>query len=323
VPVDMFNMRLFLYRLFNSCVCRLPAPLLRKMLNALHREPEAADRIGYQVYPQVFYSPFPVPAEVDKARLEKSRPLPGIEFKAAEFLELLRKLTQFSGEIAEFHKNRTGNLVRWDRTFHPCDTAALQAMLRHLKPKRYIEVGCGFSTRSSTAALSANAKEGAACEALFIEPFPGPQLKEMKLPGEFLERKVQDVPVETFARLEAGDVLFIDTSHVIKVQNDVEYELLRILPSLKPGVIVHVHDIFTPYDYPAEWLVGSGDNRGGNNEQYALECLMSGGGDWEVMLPVHLLWREHRAALDKLMKSDVRPASFWMRKTGLPKKTAN
>ncbi len=74
-------------------------------------------------------------------------------------------------------------------------------------------------------------------------------------------------------------MLFIDTSHVIKVQNDVEFELIHLLPSLKSGVIVHVHDIFTPYDYPAEWLIGSGPNRGGNNEQYALECLLSGGTD--------------------------------------------
>jgi hypothetical protein len=135
------------------------------------------------------------------------------------------------------------------------------------------------------------------------------------LPGEFIRKKVQQVPVETFQQLEAGDVLFLDTSHVIKSQNDVEYEFLHILPTLKPGVIVHVHDIFTPYDYPEELLIGNGGNRGGSNEQYALECLLSGG-DWEVMLPVHLLWRDYRAQFNQLarMEDEIKPAAFWFRK---------
>jgi hypothetical protein len=136
----------------------------------------------------------------------------------------------------------------------------------------------------------------------------------MKLPGEFLRQKVEQVPLERFQRLDAGDVLFIDTSHVIKVQNDVEFEFLHILPLLKPGVVVHIHDIFTPYDYPAEWLVGNGPNRGGNNEQYALECLLSGGADWEVVLPVFLLWKDHREALRPLVESNGRPGAFWIRK---------
>jgi hypothetical protein len=191
-------------------------------------------------------------------------------------------------------------------------------MLRHLKPKRYIEVGCGYSSRVSAAALKRNEAEGHVCKALFIEPYPPPYLEEMKLPGEFLKEKIENVPLGRFQELEAGDVLFIDTSHVIKVQNDVECELLHVLPSLKAGVNVHVHDIMTPYDYPEEWLVGSGPNRGGNNEQYALECLMSGGGDWEVLLPVHLLWREQRVELGKLVKSEDRPAAFWMRKAAGP-----
>jgi hypothetical protein len=75
---------------------------------------------------------------------------------------------------------------------------------------------------------------------------------------------------------------------------------------LKAGVFVHIHDIFTPYDYPAEWLVGNHPNRGGNNEQYALECLLSG---------VYLLWKEHGSLFRELVEAEYRPAAFWMRKT--------
>ena len=81
-----------------------------------------------------------------------------------------------------------------------------------------------------------------------------------------------------FSELKAGDVLFIDTSHVLKCQNDVEWELLHILPSLKPDVHVHIHDIYTPYEQPEDWLLGR-YAPGASNEQYAVECLLSGGTD--------------------------------------------
>src|SRR5258708_3371445 len=175
-------------------------------------------------------------------------------------------------------------------------------------------VGWGYGASASRGAIKDKGVEGPPGQSTLIEPYPPPHLSDMKLPGEFIRKKVQEVPLEQFQQLEAGDVLFIDTSHVIKVQNDVEYELLHILPSLKPGVIVHIHDIFTPYDYPAEWLIGSGPNLGGNNEQYALECLLSGGGDWEVLLPLYLVWREHRQALQSFADTEERPAAFWIRK---------
>ncbi|MDB6067191.1 MAG: hypothetical protein JWR26_3399 [Pedosphaera sp.] len=310
-------MRYQLYKLLNFSVGLIPPFLLRHILRALHIRPQLGDRAGYHVFPHTFYNPFPDPTQVDVARLKTKRDLPGVNLSVEKSLELLRELSGFSAEVELFLKNRPGTarqLQLWNWTYPPCDSAALYSMLRRLKPKRYIEVGCGYSSRASAAALKRNAEEGALCEATYIEPYPPAHLAEMKLPGEFIQKRIEQVPLAVFQRLEAGDVLFIDTSHVIKVQNDVEYELIHILPSLKAGVFVHVHDILTPYDYPEDWLVGQSPNRGGNNEQYALECLLSGGGDWEVALPVHLLWREHRSALKALVDSDERPAAFWIKK---------
>jgi len=289
--------------------------LLRGFLRILHVRPEVTDRVGYQVYPQVFYNPFPEPSQVDTARLLQKRTLPGVHFNSQMTDSLLPELTRYAGEIAEFVQNRPAHLVRaWDLTYAGFDIATLYAMLRRLKPRQYIEIGCGYSTRVSMAALACNRSEGFPCQTTYIEPYPPSHLAELKLPGEFIPRKIQDVPLERFQALEAGDVLFIDTSHVIKAQNDVEYEFIHILPSLKPGVFIHIHDIFTPYDYPPELLVGSGTNRGGNNEQYALECLLSGGNAWEVVLPVHQIWKEQRQALAKLTESSECPAAFWIRK---------
>ena len=131
--------------------------------------------------------------------------------------------------------------------------------------------------------------------------------------GEFLQKKVQEVPSEIFNALEAGDVLFIDTSHVLKIQSDVEHELLHILPLLKPGVWIHVHDVFSPYDYPEDCV--RMPVRMSWNEQYALECLLTGGGRYQVELPLHLPWREHRAALQpRFPRGQTRPHIFWMSK---------
>jgi hypothetical protein len=295
----------------------MPRGLLRRFLRILHSRPEIAARAGFQVFPDVFYNPFPSTGEVDVERLKLKRDLPGIELNLPKLQALLAELSRYSAEVRQLLAGRPERLVeKWNVTY-PCgDSAVLYAMLRRLKPKRYVEVGCGYSSRTSTPALVRNAEEGHRCQALYIEPFPPEQLAEVKLAGEFIKEKVQQVPLERFKELEAGDVLFIDTSHVIKTQNDVEYELLHILPSLKAGVFVHIHDIFTPYDYPAEWLVGRHPNRGGNNEQYALECLLSGGNDWEVVLPAYLLWKEHGSLFRELVDADYRPAAFWIRKTG-------
>ena len=303
------------YHIRYALVGWIPRPLLRGFLRMLYARPELTDRIGYQVHPQIYYNPFPEPAQVDVPRLDQKRALPGVHFNSQMTATLLPELAKYSGEVAEFIKNRPAQLQpRWNVTYPAPDTATLYAMLRQLKPRRYVEVGCGYSSHVSVAALARNANEDSPCQSVFIEPYPPPYLTDLKLPGEFIPRKIQEVPLEKFLALEAGDVLFIDTSHVIKVQNDVEYELTRVLPSLKPGVFVHIHDIFTPFDYPAEFLVGTGGSRGGNNEQYALECLLSGGNGWEVVLPVYLLWKEQRQALAPLIDSNDRPAAFWIRK---------
>ena len=120
------------------------------------------------------------------------------------------------------------------------------------------------------------------------------------------------MPIETFTRLDAGDVLFIDTSHVVKLQSDVTHALVTILPSLKAGVWIHVHDVFTPYDYPQEWVT---HHLFTNNEQYAVEALLTGGERYVVELPLFLLWKDHRDELSRFFpRGTIRPHGFWLRK---------
>ena len=130
-----------IYKLSNFSVGAMPRGVLRRILRALHFRPDIAARAGYQVYPDVFYNPFPSAKEVDLARLKLKRSLPGIKLDLPKAQALLAEIASYSGEVAKLLAERPAALIRtWDDTYPPADTAVLYAMLRHLKPKRYIEV---------------------------------------------------------------------------------------------------------------------------------------------------------------------------------------
>jgi hypothetical protein len=292
----------------------IPHAVLKAVLQSLHATPEIPGRLGFQVYPKMYASPLPDPAELDFSKLDQRRSLPGVNVDVIRARELMGELTRFASEIEELPRDATGKNVEWAHTFPSFDTAALYAMLRHIKPHRYIEIGCGYSSRVSAMALKRNKEEGHSCEALYIEPFPPAHLEPKQLPGRFLRHSIQETPLDEFRCLENGDVMFIDTSHVLKTQNDVVFELLEILPLLNKGVTIHVHDVFTPYDYPEEFL--RGPLWGGPNEQYALECLISGGAVWKILLPMYALWREAPECVEQLLGgAKDRPASIWLYKT--------
>ncbi len=170
----------------------------------------------------------------------------------AYFEELVEKypLLPFPAHRAASHRYYTEQT--W---FVPSDAFTLSAIIRREKPRRIVEIGSGFS---SAVMLDTFAAMSATAELTFIEPFPD-RLDALLTPADraaaqILHQPVQEVPLEVFARLEAQDILFIDSSHVAKVGSDLTHLLLRILPRLKPGVLVHFHDIFYPMSYPAGWL---------------------------------------------------------------------
>jgi predicted O-methyltransferase YrrM len=126
----------------------------------------------------------------------------------------------------------------------------LHCVVRHLKPHRMIEVGCGVSTYFSLNALEMNSRYGGTPATMIcIEPYPSPKLRELVVQKKvnLHEKQVQDVDLRHFEELEEGDILFIDSSHAGKVDSDVYFLLFRVLPRLKKGVVIHVHDIGFPY----------------------------------------------------------------------------
>lgn len=301
--------------LFNSLVALIPSRMLRGFLKTFTLRPELSESVGFHVHPCRFDSPLPLMEEINWDRLRQRRSLPGLEMRPEAAIELLVELARNGGELDAIPYDKSQACPFWfnNGTFTDFDAATLHTLLRRLKPRRYVELGCGWSSYISSHALARNAAEGSPCSAVYADPVPRRDLIELLATGRALTTRVQETPEHLFAALEPGDVLFIDTSHVLKLQSDVECELLRILPALKPGVWIHFHDIFTPYDYPEDCV--RQPVRLPWNEQYALECLLSGGDRYQVELPLFLLWKEHAVSLQKLFpRGKTRPHSFWIQK---------
>ena len=149
-----------------------------------------------------------------------------------------------------------------------------------------------------------------------IDPYPNEVLKR-GFPGlsRLIPEKVQDVPISEFMTLGDNDILFIDSSHVLKTGSDVHYEYLEVLPRLNRGVIVHVHDIFLPAEYPREWVLG--EHRFWN-EQYLLQAFLAFNESFEVLWAgsyMHLRYPEElETAFSSYRREETWPKSFWMRR---------
>jgi predicted O-methyltransferase YrrM len=162
--------------------------------------------------------------------------------------------------------------------FFPPDAQVAYAMARTLKPKRIVEVGSGNSTWLFRQAIMDGGLE---TEIYSIDPHPR---RAIEASVKVIKEPVEDVAPEFFFEtLREGDFLFIDSSHEVKVGNDVLYLFLNILPGLPPGIVVHIHDIFLPFDYPKTWIID--DHRHRFGEQYLAQAMLADSGRYEVIWP--------------------------------------
>jgi hypothetical protein len=248
--------------------------------------------------------------------LEEERALPGIDWNEAEQLALLAGFTH-AQELSDVPDRAEGMVFHWDNaSFCSGDAEYLYQLIRARKPARVIEVGGGYSTLLIEKALARNRAEqpGTQFRHLCIEPYEMPWLERSGV--EILRQRVEEAPKPLFQELRAGDLLFIDSSHVIRPQGDVLYEILELLPTLAPGVIVHFHDIFSPRDYLRQWLEKEVRFW---NEQYLLEAFLSSNRDWKVIGALNFLRHRHYAALEAKclrLTPDREPGSFYIQKLG-------
>jgi hypothetical protein len=232
------------------------------------------------------------------------RATPGIDWRAPDQVALVRELG--SRYPMEFPDGPTGD----PRDYHPdngmfarLDAWMLQAMLRHFRPRRVIETGCGWSSLV-TARVNREHLDGSV-EFTCIEPHP-PDFLGDGIDGisKLIVSRVEELPIDPFLELESGDVLFIDTSHVAKTGGDVVFLYQEVIPRLAPGVVVHIHDMFIPWDYPEEWV------RAGRawNEQYLVRAFLAFNRAFQILAGVAWLCNYASEALAQSI--DAYPEQF-------------
>lgn len=184
------------------------------------------------------------------------------------------------------------------------DSDVLYLLVRSLQPRRVIEVGCGNSTRVTRQAIL-----DAALPASIVAIDPSPRIDLTGVVDCFEQTPLEEIDIAVFQSLERNDILFIDSSHQVFVGNDVAHLFCKVIPALKPGVVVHVHDVFLPYDYP-ETFAFEYPHWG---EQYVLHALVNGR-DCEVLWPGHHVQRD-RHDLHNLLPfvNEGVAQSFWFR----------
>jgi predicted O-methyltransferase YrrM len=216
-----------------------------------------ASRAGVYLLPAHYYVPLANVHQLEKTKSVWARKsdLPGVASDLDGQTENLRRICMpFQNEYAGNHTYREAV----DRHFGPgygyIEAQALHGVIRHYHPSRVIEVGSGVSTYCMLKALELNEQEtGQTFNLTCVEPSPSEPLRALGR-AELIQAPVQTVPFKNFKELASGDLLFIDSSHVVRPGGDVNYLILDVLPRLAPGVIVHFHDIYLPYDYPRDVL---------------------------------------------------------------------
>ncbi|MFL6500386.1 MAG: class I SAM-dependent methyltransferase [Candidatus Udaeobacter sp.] len=282
------------------------------------------ERSGFHVTPVHFYQPIPNIQTLPETLWDRPSKLVGIDMNDGVQLDLLRNhFAKFRHEFEHWPTKpaESGRFYLRKSPFGGTDALVAYCMFRHFQPRLIIEVGGGFSSLVAAEAIAKNKDSALIC----IEPFPRDFLRA-GFPGlrSLIEKKVEDMDVEFFSQLESGDILFIDSSHTVKIGGDVNFLFLEVLPRLKPGVIVHVHDIFLPFEYRRDWIV---DEFRFWSEQYLLQAFLTFNSEFEVLMANRYLAHRHledlKAAFPSLAKLKATGpnsvgwgggGSFWIRK---------
>lgn len=265
-----------------------------------------------------FYSPLP---SLERIRAREStifapppEQLPGLDLRAREQLDLVERFKEYYCDLPYLPGAQPVE-TRYDVKndfFSPGDAFALYGMIRHYRPKRIVEVGSGYS---SAVILDTNERFfGDAIQCTLIEPYPERLLELIREdePADITlyQQEVQDIPPEVFDSLQSGDILFVDSSHVSKIDSDVNHVLFNVLPRLAPGVLVHFHDILYPFEYPKEWIY---EGRAWN-EAYLLRAFLTNNDQYQILLFNSFLFTFHRDAIAPLMPFWGGGGSLWLRK---------
>lgn len=266
--------------------------------------------------PGHFYSPIPSVPNVlyhESQVFATPRTLPGIDLNVEEQLRTLQAITPRCQNHPFRCSDSSQRFSFANENFGPGEAVIYFGLIGLLKPRRVFEVGSGYSTAVLLDSL--DEFELTETECLCIEPYPQ-LLQSLLQPGDerrvkVMPRELQDVPLGVFAQLERNDILFIDSTHVLKTGSDVHWLLTELLPRLASGVYIHIHDIYYPFEYPKDWII---QNRAWN-EAYALRAFLQFNDQFQICLFNSYLHQFHRDVIQQIpLGSDYAGSGLWLRK---------
>jgi hypothetical protein len=284
---------------------------LRRGRASAERATENAARwLGYEFKRRSFYLPFPEVESLPKSLWDGPREMLGVGLRLDEATRLLAELKPFAREFPD-----SGIPIR-NGSYEEGDAETLYGLLRHIKPRQVVEFGSGTSSHVIAAARAANERDTRPFSFENYDPYvgshplgPAPGVNTQPIAAERLQPEVVEA-------LADGDVLFVDTTHTVRTGGDVAHIVLRLLPHVAPGVWVHFHDIFLPFEYPREWVI---DLRRAWAEQYLLQAFLAFNPVFQVELPVHALFKLRPEAAQDAIPSLATvagsgPGAFWIRR---------
>ena len=306
---------------------RLAKAVYRKLHAGLFA---ALRRLGWNVARTAdFYSPLPVLSEVTATRELWDRPseLVGVRYDLEAMKSLLAGLIEaHGGDFEALPPHAVIKALGYGPGFPVIDALTTYLMVRDLRPARYVEIGSGLSTYYAWLAAAANGKDGRPCRMTCVDPFPTGRLAELEAPAvAAVVSKVEATDLALFEELDAGDVLFIDSTHVLKLGGDVAFLFLEVLPRLRSGVVVHVHDIHFPYNtpYPAEQYIFGAKWPLYRTEAMILQAFLSFNPEFEVVLSAPMIRHFDEPFLERTIPGyrpveiedyDTHFGSIWLRR---------
>ncbi len=272
------------------------------------------------VEPGHYYSPIVNPEEARRFFAEfwaNGIPavLPGVHIDRAAMVATWHDLLGFFARAPFRDTVQAGYRYAFDNPSYSWgDGLVLHAMIRRYQPKRFIEIGSGWSSACTLDTIDQFLS--GTCDLTFIDPYLNlfrAVAGEIPPHTKTLEAQVQSVPLEIFSELRANDILFINSSHVVKTGSDVCFELFQILPRLASGVLVHIHDMFWPFEYPSSWVI---DENRSWNELYAVRAFLMHNDDWDIVMFNDYLAKNERAMVEKTWPDFLRNSggALWIRR---------
>jgi predicted O-methyltransferase YrrM len=277
-------------------------------------------RLGFHITRNHFYEPIPDTRKLASHTWGNTSDMLGINMNDNRQLELLNNFKdrfKIEFDLIPLNINNENEYYVNNGSFTAVDGEILYCMIRFLKPKHIYEIGSGNSTLLIIQAVEKNKQEtGVDCEIISIDPYHDERVKKIKKENlKLIIKKVEELDINEFSKLEENDILFIDSSHVLKIGSDVQYEYLDLLPRLNKGVVVHIHDIFLPAEYPKEWVLK--EHRFWN-EQYLLQAFLAFNDSFEILMANSFLHLKYSDKLEEIFNSykgkKAWPGSFWMKK---------